>query len=302
VQLDVGEHDAIDGLEGVADVLLVDQSPLGRSARSNPVTYLKAWDEIRQVFARHAARRGLSARDFSFNAPGGRCEACKGTGWQTIDMQFLADVTVRCDVCDGRRFQNRVLAARYRGRNISDLLETTAEDAMAFFAGEEKILRRLQPLLDVGLGYLPLGQPTATLSGGEAQRLKLASFLEIRPAAARGTLFLFDEPTTGLHAKDVERLLTTFRRLLSRGHSIVAIEHHLEFLAASDWIVDLGPGGGQEGGRIVAEGPPEEIRRNPASLTGRFLSEMSPAPPPASGREGATEGRKQAPSGPERNR
>jgi excinuclease ABC subunit A len=292
VQLDVGEHDAIEGLESVADVLLVDQSPLGRSARSNPVTYLKAWDEIRQVFARHAARRGLSARDFSFNAPGGRCEACKGTGWQTIDMQFLADVTVRCDVCDGRRFQNRVLAARYRGRNISDLLETTAEDAMTFFAGEEKILRRLQPLSDVGLGYLPLGQPTATLSGGEAQRLKLASFLEIRPAAARGTLFLFDEPTTGLHAKDVERLLATFRRLLSRGHSIVAIEHHLEFLAASDWIVDLGPGGGQEGGRIVAEGPPEEIRRNPASLTGRFLSGMSPAPPPASGREGVTEGRK----------
>ncbi len=286
VQLDVGEHDAIEGLEGVADVLLVDQSPLGRSARSNPVTYLKAWDEIRQVFARQASRRGLSARDFSFNAAGGRCEACKGTGWQTIDMQFLADVTVRCDVCDGRRFQNRVLAARYRGRNISDLLATTAEDAMAFFAGEEKILRRLQPLLDVGLGYLPLGQPTATLSGGEAQRLKLASFLEIRPAAARGTLFLFDEPTTGLHASDVERLLATFRRLLSRGHSIVAIEHHLEFLAASDWIVDLGPGGGEEGGRIVAEGPPEEIRRNPASLTGRFLSEMAPLPPSGQRRAG----------------
>ena len=211
---------------------------------------------------------------------------CRGTGWQTIDMQFLADVTVRCDVCDGRRFQNRVLAARYRGRNIWDLLETTAEDAMVFFAGEEKILRRLQPLCDVGLGYLPLGQPTATLSGGEAQRLKLASFLEIRPASARGTLFLFDEPTTGLHARDVQRLLATFRRLLSRGHSIVAIEHHLEFLAASDWIMDLGPGGGEDGGRIVAEGPPEEIRRNPASLTGRFLSEQGPAPPPGQRRVG----------------
>ncbi|MGH9366447.1 MAG: excinuclease ABC subunit UvrA [Thermoanaerobaculia bacterium] len=279
LQLDVGEHDAIDGLESVADVLLVDQSPLGRSARSNPVTYMKAWDEIRQVFARHAARRGLSARDFSFNAAGGRCEACKGTGWQTIDMQFLADVTVRCDVCDGRRFQNRVLAARYRGKNISDLLGTTVEEAIDFFAEQEKIRRRLQPLIDVGLGYLPLGQPTATLSGGEAQRLKLASFLEIRPAAARGTLFLFDEPTTGLHARDVERLLSTFRRLLSRGHSIVAIEHHLEFLASADWIVDLGPGGGEEGGRIVAEGPPEEIRRNPASLTGKFLAEMAPPPP-----------------------
>ena len=284
VQLDVGEHDAIEGLESVADVLLVDQSPLGRSARSNPVTYMKAWDEIRQVFAKRAARRGLTARDFSFNAAGGRCEACKGTGWQTIDMQFLADVTVRCDVCDGRRFQGRVLAARYRGRNIADLLEMTVEDAVGFFAEEEKIRRRLQPLLDVGLGYLPLGQPTATLSGGEAQRLKLASFLEIRPAAARGTLFLFDEPTTGLHAKDVEKLLATFRRLLLRGHSIIAIEHHLEFLAAADWIVDLGPGGGVEGGRVVAEGTPEEVRKNPASVTGKFLAEMASPPPDADGR------------------
>ncbi len=290
VQLEVGEHDGIEGLDGVADVLLVDQSPLGRSARSNPVTYMKAWDEIRQVFARSAARRRLSARDFSFNASGGRCEACKGTGWQTIDMQFLADVTVRCDVCDGARFQGRVLAARWRGQNIADLLAMTVEDAVAFFAGEEKIARRLQPLIDVGLGYLPLGQPTATLSGGEAQRLKLASFLEIRPAAARGTLFLFDEPTTGLHAVDVDRLLATFRRLLSRGHSIVAIEHHLEFLAASDWIVDLGPGGGDQGGRLVAEGPPEEIARHPASVTGKFLAEMAAPPPPPRERK-AREGR-----------
>jgi excinuclease ABC subunit A len=167
VQLDVGEHDAIEGLGLVSDVLLVDQSPLGRSARSNPVTYMKAWDEIRQVFARRAARRGLTPRDFSFNAAGGRCEACRGTGWQTIDMQFLADVTVRCDVCDGRRFQGRVLAARYRGKNVAELLEMTVEDAMVFFADEEKIRRRLQPLVDVGLGYLPLGQPTATLSGAK---------------------------------------------------------------------------------------------------------------------------------------
>ena len=290
VQLEVGEHDGIEGLDGVADVLLVDQSPLGRSARSNPVTYMKAWDEIRQVFARSAARRRLSARDFSFNAVGGRCEACKGTGWQTIDMQFLADVTVRCDVCDGARFQGRVLAARWRGQNIADLLAMTVEDAVAFFAGEEKIARRLQPLIDVGLGYLPLGQPTATLSGGEAQRLKLASFLEIRPAAARGTLFLFDEPTTGLHAVDVDRLLATFRRLLSRGHSIVAIEHHLEFLAASDWIVDLGPGGGDQGGRLVAEGPPEEIARHPGSVTGKFLAEMA-GPPPPPGERKTREGR-----------
>ncbi|PYQ64916.1 MAG: excinuclease ABC subunit A [Acidobacteria bacterium] len=282
VQLDVGAHDRIEGLELVSDILLVDQSPLGRSARSNPVTYTKAWDDIRQVFARtaRAVSRRITARDFSFNSPGGRCEVCKGTGWQTIDMQFLADVTVRCDVCDGRRFQGRVLAVRHRGKNIGDVLAMTVDEAMSFFSDETAIVRRLAPLAEVGLGYLPLGQPTATLSGGEAQRLKLASFLEIRPATARGVLFLFDEPTTGLHASDVNRLLKTFRRLISRGHSVVAVEHHLEFLAASDWIIDLGPGGGDEGGRIVAEGPPEEIRRASASLTGRFLAETEPVPPP----------------------
>jgi excinuclease ABC subunit A len=282
VQLDVGAHDRIEGLEALADVLLVDQSPLGRSARSNPVTYTKAWDEVRQVFARsaRAVSRGITARDFSFNSAGGRCEACKGTGWQTIDMQFLADVTVRCDVCDGRRFQPRVLAVRHRGKNISDILAMTVEDASAFFASDERIVRKLAPLVEVGLGYVQLGQPTATLSGGEAQRLKLASFLDMRAAAARGTLFLFDEPTTGLHARDVERLLGTLRKLISRGHSIVAIEHHLDFLNASDWIVDLGPGGGAAGGRIVAEGTPEDIRRVPASLTGRFLAELAPPGPP----------------------
>ena len=282
VQLDVGAHDRIEGLELVSDILLVDQSPLGRSARSNPVTYTKAWDEIRQVFARtaRAVSRRITPRDFSFNSPGGRCEVCRGTGWQTIDMQFLADVTVRCDACDGRRFQGRVLAVRHRGKNIGDVLSMTVDEAMSFFSGEMSIVRRLAPLAEAGLGYLPLGQPTATLSGGEAQRLKLASFLEIRPAPARGVLFLFDEPTTGLHASDVDRLLGTFRRLISRGHSVVAIEHQLEFLSASDWIIDLGPGGGDEGGRIVAEGPPEDIRRAPASLTGRFLAETAPPPPP----------------------
>ncbi len=289
VQLDVGLHDRVEGLELVSDILLVDQSPLGRSARSNPVTYTKAWDEIRQVFARtaRAVSRRITARDFSFNSPGGRCEVCKGTGWQTIDMQFLADVTVRCDACDGRRFQGRVLAVRHRGKNIGDVLAMTVDEAMAFFSDQPTIVRRLTPLHEAGLGYLPLGQPTATLSGGEAQRLKLASFLEIRPATARGVLFLFDEPTTGLHASDVDRLLGTFRRLISRGHSVVAIEHHLEFLAASDWIIDLGPGGGDEGGRIVAEGSPDEIRRSPASLTGKFLAETTTPPPPGEHRERA---------------
>jgi excinuclease ABC subunit A len=290
VQLDVGRHDRIDGFDLVSDVLLVDQSPLGRSARSNPVTYTKAWDEIRQVFARtaRAVSRRITARDFSFNSSGGRCEVCKGTGWQTIDMQFLADVTVRCDACDGRRFQGRVLAVRHRGKNIGDVLAMTVDEAMAFFSDEPAIVRRLTPLHEAGLGYLPLGQPTATLSGGEAQRLKLASFLEIRPATSRGVLFLFDEPTTGLHASDVDRLLGTFRRLITRGHSVVAVEHHLEFLAASDWLIDLGPGGGDAGGRIVAEGSPDDVRRSPGSLTGKFLAERTPpAPTPEERRERA---------------
>ena len=274
-QFDVGAHDRIDGLASISDLLLVDQSPLGRSARSNPVTYTKAWDEIRQAFAKsaRAVSHGITARDFSFNSSGGRCEACRGTGWQTIDMQFLADVTVRCDVCDGRRFQGRVLAVRLCGKNVGDVLEMTIDDAAVFFAREQKIVRRLEPLREAGLGYMRLGQPTATLSGGEAQRLKLAAFLGIRPAASRGALFLFDEPTTGLHAKDVDRLIATLRRLIARGHSVLAVEHHLGFLEASDWIVELGPGGGDEGGRIIAEGPPAEIRRNAQSVTGRFLGE-----------------------------
>ncbi len=274
-QYEVGAHDRIEGFDRIADLILVDQSPLGRSARSNPVTYTKAWDEIRQEFARsgRALSRGISARDFSFNSTGGRCEACKGTGWQTIDMQFLADVTVRCDVCDGRRFQGRVLAVRMRGKNIDDVLEMTIEEANVFFRDSEKILRRLAPLVEAGLGYMRLGQPTATLSGGEAQRLKLAAFLGIRPAAARGALFLFDEPTTGLHAKDVDRLVETLRRLIARGHSVLAVEHNLGFLEASDWILELGPGGGSEGGGLVAEGTPAEIARNAKSLTGRFLAD-----------------------------
>ena len=278
---DLGAHDRIEGFDSISDLLLVDQSPLGRSARSNPVTYTKAWDEVRTLFARsaRAVAKGVSAGDFSFNAPGGRCETCRGTGWQTIDMQFLADVTVRCDVCDGRRFQPRVLSVRVRGKNIDDVLDMTIDQATAFFFSEEKIVRRLEPLREAGLGYMRLGQPTATLSGGEAQRLRLAAFLGIRPAASRGALFLFDEPTTGLHASDVERLLGTLRRLISRGHSVLAVEHHLEFIDSSDWVIELGPEGGEGGGHLVAEGTPDDLRRNPRSLTGRFLG--GDAPPPA---------------------
>jgi excinuclease ABC subunit A len=282
--VDVGAHARIDGLEHVADLMLIDQSPLGRSARSNPVTYTKAYDEIRTLFARTGRARvsGVSPRDFSFNSPGGRCEACRGTGVVTIDMQFLADVVVTCEVCDGRRFGNRVLSVTYRGATIDDVLRMTVSEAMTFFADAPRITRRLQPLIDVGLEYVRLGQPTATLSGGEAQRLKLASFLEAGTSGRKGTLFLFDEPTTGLHVADVERLLGTFRRLIARGHSIIAIEHHLGFIAASDWVVDLGPGGGENGGGVVAEGPPEAIARVEESETGRYLAEWIglSGPPP----------------------
>lgn len=281
--VDVGSVDEIRGLERVSDVLFVDQSPLGRSARSNPVTYTKAYDEIRQLFASTGRARAFNVapRDFSFNTPGGRCEACQGTGVITIDMQFLADVVVTCDRCDGRRFTSKVLGVRYRGKNIDDVLKMTVAEALGFFSDSPRIGRRLKPLVDVGLSYLPLGQPTATLSGGEAQRLKLASFLE-EQRSARGALFLFDEPTTGLHLADVDLLLKTFRRLIARGHSVVAIEHHLDFIAAADWVIDLGPGGGERGGEVVAEGPPADIPGFPRSETGKFLARGSrPGPLPA---------------------
>jgi len=271
--VEIGAVDEIRGLDHVSDVLFVDQAPLGRSARSNPVTYTKAYDEIRRAFAASGRAKAMrvTARDFSFNTAGGRCETCQGTGGITIDMQFLADVVVTCDRCDGRRFSSKVLGIRYRGKNIDDVLRMTVAEAMTFFSDLPKITKRLAPLAEVGLGYLPLGQPTSTLSGGEAQRLKLASFLDDR-VSPRGTLFLFDEPTTGLHSGDVDVLLRTFRKLIARGHSVVAIEHHLDFIAASDWVVDLGPGGGDRGGEVVAEGSPAEIAGAAQSETGRYLA------------------------------
>jgi len=282
--VEIGAVDEIRGLDHVSDVLFVDQSPLGRSARSNPVTYTKAYDEIRQIFAATGRARTMrvTPRDFSFNATGGRCEACQGTGVLTIDMQFLADVVVTCDRCDGRRFSPKVLGVRYRGQNNDDVFSMTGSEAMTFFADLPKVTRRLAPLVEVGLAYLPLGQPTSTLSGGEAQRLKLASFLEDK-STPRGNLFLFDEPTTGLHSGDVDVLQATFRKLMARGHSVVAIEHHLDFISASDWVIDLGPGGGDRGGEIVAEGPPFEIASVTRSETGRFLAESRGSNPPASG-------------------
>lgn len=270
---DLGRFDRIEGFEHLDEVLLVDQSPIGRSVRSNPVTYVKAYDPIRKLFAstREARRQGLTEGSFSFNVPGGRCEACEGTGVVTYDMHFLPEMTLPCETCEGRRFQARVLEVTYNGRNIDEVLGMTVDDAASFFAAHPAIVRRLEPLREVGLGYLTLGQSTATLSGGEAQRLKLASHLSSGTDGSR-TMMIFDEPTTGLHLADLEVLAGVFRRLVGLGYSLVIIEHNLEIIRQADWIVDLGPEGGDEGGFVVATGPPEAIAAESRSHTGRFLS------------------------------
>lgn len=277
--LERGAHDRIEGLSAFHDVVLVDQSPLGRSARSNPATYTKAWDEVRALWARSPAARaaGLTKGSFSFNAVGGRCETCEGSGVVTIDMQFLADVTVVCDACDGRRFSPDVLDVRVRGRNVHELLGTTVDEALELFADLPAITSRLAPLAEAGLGYLRLGQSTATLSGGEAQRLKVASFLK-PGTAAKPTLFLFDEPTTGLHPRDVGVLLAVFRRLLSAGHSVVAVEHNPAFLLASDWLLELGPGGGTDGGRVVFAGSVAKLLSEGETPTAGALRDTSADP------------------------
>ena len=276
--LEKGEHDLIEGLGAFGSVELVDQSPLGRSARSNPATYTKAWDEVRALWARSPAARaaGLTKGSFSFNAPGGRCERCEGSGVVTVDMQFLADVTVVCEGCDGKRFQPEVLNVRVRGRNVHELLGTTVDEAIELFADLPGIASRLAPLAEAGLGYLRLGQPTATLSGGEAQRLKVASFL--KPDASRPTLFLFDEPTTGLHPGDVDVLLAVFRRLLAAGHSVIAVEHNPAFLLACDWLLELGPGGGAAGGRVVFSGPVPRLLEGARTATADALRASAAAP------------------------
>jgi excinuclease ABC subunit A len=237
-------------------VTLVDQSPIGRSSRSNPVTYVKAYDDLRKIFSgtEEARRRGITPAHFSFNLEKGRCPECQGTGSLEVDMQFMAPVTVTCERCQGRRFRPEVLAVRHLGRDIAETLELTVEEVLAAFARETTFCRKLSCLAEVGLGYLRLGQPTATLSGGEAQRLKLASFLG-RPERDERRLFLFDEPTTGLHLSDIDLLYRTLRRLVQRGDGVVVVEHNLDFLAHADWIVDLGPGGGQHGGRLLFQGP-----------------------------------------------
>jgi len=256
VDVEPGECDALDGLEQVSDVTLVDQSPIGRSTRSNPVTYVKAYDDLRRIFAgtEEARRRGITPAHFSFNLEDGRCPDCEGTGCVEVDMHFMAPVVVACDRCQGRRFRPDVLAVRHQGRDIAQTLELTVEEALTAFARERPLVRKLTPLLEVGLGYLRLGQPTSTLSGGEAQRLKLASFLG-RAAGEGRRLFVFDEPTTGLHLSDIDLLSRTLRQLVHNGHGVVLVEHNYDLLAHVDWIVDLGPGGGEHGGRLLYCGP-----------------------------------------------
>ena len=264
--------DRIDGDQQLHSVVLVDQSPIGRTPRSNPSTYLKAFDAIREAFAStpEAKKRGYSAGHFSFNIPGGRCEACQGEGIVTVEMQFLADVELICEECRGTRFKSGVLEVRYREKNVHEVLQLTVREALVFFAGVPKITSKLRILDEVGLGYLRLGQSATTLSGGEAQRLKLAAHLTTQ--ANEGVLYIFDEPTTGLHFDDIQKLLTAFRKLIDGGASILVIEHNLDIIKSSDWIIDLGPEGGARGGRIVATGTPEQVARNSHSFTGKFLS------------------------------
>ena len=267
----VGAHDGLEGAAALSDAVLVDQTPIGRTPRSNPVTYLKAFDPIRELFSqtREARARGLSASHFSFNVPGGRCDGCDGEGVVRVEMQFLADVFVPCDQCDATRFKPQVLEVTYRGRNVHDVLQMTVHEALHFFGASSKVVRRLEVLDEIGLGYLRLGQPATTLSGGEAQRIKIAAHLGSRRPGR--TLYLFDEPTTGLHFDDIAKLLAAFRKLLQAGHSLLVIEHNLDVIKTADWIIDLGPEGGRDGGRIVVAGTPEQVAAHPDSHTGRHL-------------------------------
>ena len=277
--------ETLEGDQYLEEVVLVDQSPIGRTPRSNPVTYIKAFDSIRELFASlpEAKKRGFGAGHFSFNIPGGRCEVCQGDGTVTVEMQFLADVELICEECKGTRYKPQVLEVRYRGKNIHDVLNLTVREALKFFAEAPKVTEKLRSLEEVGLGYLRLGQSATTLSGGEAQRMKLAAHLQ--PATRdsgrlsgvklrRRLLYIFDEPTTGLHFDDVSKLLAAFRRLIEAGGSIVVIEHNLEVIKTADWVIDLGPEGGNRGGKIVGLGPPEAIAKLPGSYTGKYLARV----------------------------
>ena len=272
-----GQFTALEGkFSQLKHVEFVDQNPIGRSSRSNPVTYIKAYDDIRALFAAQklSKLRGYQAKHFSFNVDGGRCEKCKGEGEITVEMQFMADVHLECDVCEGKRFKKDVLEVRFEGKSINDILNLTIDDAIEHFEshGQTKIVNKLKPLQDVGLGYVTLGQSSSTLSGGEAQRIKLASFL-VKGNTKEKALFIFDEPTTGLHFHDIKKLLKSFDELIAKGHSIVVIEHNIELIKCADYIIDLGPEGGENGGHLLAEGTPEEVVQRKDSFTAKYLAE-----------------------------
>jgi excinuclease ABC subunit A len=273
-----GEFGLVRGdLKSLTDVKLIDQNPIGKSSRSNPVTYIKAYDEIRKLMADQPQSKfnGFKPSHFSFNVDGGRCSECQGEGEVKVEMQFMADVHLVCDSCNGRRFKDEILDVRYHDKNIYDILECTVNEAIDFFmqhknSTAKNIVKKLKPLADVGLGYVKLGQSSSTLSGGESQRVKLASFLAQENSAST-TLFIFDEPTTGLHFHDIKILLKALNELIDKGHSVLIVEHNVEMIKSADWLIDLGPEGGINGGHIVYQGIPEGITNCPESYTGKFL-------------------------------
>ncbi|MCC8424348.1 excinuclease ABC subunit UvrA [Mucilaginibacter sp. UR6-11] len=270
-----GSYDAIEGdYAKIEQVELVDQNPIGRSSRSNPVTYVKAWDEIRNLYAARPAAKaaGLKPSAFSFNVEGGRCDVCQGEGEVKIEMQFMADIFLTCETCEGKRFKQHILDVTYNEKNVSEVLSMTIEEALEFFAAEPKIIAKIKPLFDVGLGYVQLGQSSNTLSGGEAQRIKLASFL-VKGNNPHKTLFIFDEPTTGLHFDDIKKLLKSFDALLEHGNTIIVIEHNMDVIKCADWVIDIGPEGGDRGGKVIFEGLPEDLIKVKGSYTGEFLKE-----------------------------
>ena len=272
--LPMGRFQAIKGLEHLKGVRLIDQQPIGRTPRSNPITYLKAFDEIRQLFAseREALRQGLTPGHFSFNAAGGRCERCEGNGYEKLEMYFFEDIYATCEQCNGRRFKPEILAIRHRGKTIHDVLNLTVAEAQAFFSGSPKLTEKLYLLSSIGLGYLRLGQAANTLSGGEAQRLKIAA--ELKDPSAHNQLYILDEPTTGLHLDDIKKLLNVLHKLVDAGNTLIVVEHNLDVIKTADWIIDLGPEGGEAGGHIVAEGRPEQVAKVAQSHTGRFLAKI----------------------------
>ena len=269
-----GKHKAIKGLANIDKIIDIDQQPIGRTPRSNPATYTGVFDAIRELFSQtaEAKMRGYKAGRFSFNVKGGRCEACKGDGILKIEMHFLPDVYVPCEVCKGARYNRETLEVRYKGKNISEILDMTINEAVDFFKNVPRIVRKLQVIKDVGLGYIKLGQPATTLSGGEAQRVKLAT--ELAKRSTGKTLYILDEPTTGLHTADIHKLLGILQRLVDGGDTVVVIEHNLDVIKTADYIIDLGPEGGDKGGTIVASGRPEDIVKAKASYTGQFLKPL----------------------------